>query len=803
MKRIILLWLCLLLAGYTLYAQTSLFSYGSSWKYLDNGTDQGTAWRSLSFNDSAWKTGAGKFGYGLSGLATVVSYGPNASQKYITTYFRKTIFLANPSGFTDFPAGVMRDDGIVVFVNGVEVYRSNMPAGSINYATLGKDAVDNGTVTQAFTINKSAFVSGNNVIAVEVHQKTATNADLAFDLQLSGNEPLTDGTPPSVVTINRQLPAGEFTNATAVTYRVTFSEKVRGVDAADFITVPSGGNARGTLTKVGLTSNASSLTDAVKLVGADSTTYDVTIRGIAGSGSLRLNVKDNNTGITDAAGNAFNGGFTNGQSYTIDAFSSPGFHSLMDLNSLTISTQTREVPQAKVWNYAGKWWAVLATSGGTKLFRLDNTSWTDVLTVVTQTNCRADCRVAGNLVHMLLFRGTSTSYFVSLEYDPATNTYKRWTQRTSNTNLLFESGTHTVTLDLDTTKRIWLASNNLGNMQVRWSDPPYTTFSSPITIASGATNNDICTITALPGKIGVLWSDQNARRFGFKTHNDGDNATLWSADEQPAIQSALNVGDGMGDFQLNITAASDGTLYCAVKTAYDKNSYPTIALLVRRPNNTWDHLYPVTSSKEGDRPFVILNEAAGKVKVFYTHHVTNFDGTRSGDILYREASTSAISFGGPITLMSGNGLNSLIYTSSTHQTYNPAVVVLTTNESANPLNMLSVLATDDTPPEILARVSTAPVQETINAGNYEIKWFARPNPFAFITTVDFSLSQSNRYTVILYDSKGRSIRMLKQGWGVAGIRNTVLIEGSHLANGLYLIKIQTDRQIQTLKLLKR
>jgi hypothetical protein len=338
---------------------------------------------------------------------------------------------------------------------------------------------------------------------------------------------------------------------------------------------------------------------------------------------------------------------------------------------------------------------------------------------------------------------------------------------------------------------------------VRWSDPPYTTFSSPITIASGATNNDICTITVLPGKIGVLWSDQNARRFGFKTHNDGDNATLWSADEQPAIQSALNVGDGMGDFQLNITAASDGTLYCAVKTAYDKNSYPTIALLVRRPNNTWDHLYPVTSSKEGDRPFVILNEAAGKVKVFYTHHVTNFDGTRSGDILYREASTSAISFGGPITLMSGNGLNSLIYTSSTHQTYNPAIVVLTTNESASPLNMLSVLATDDTPPEILARVSTAPVQETINAGNYEIKWFARPNPFAFSTTVDFSLSQSNRYTVILYDSKGRSIRMLKQGWGVAGIRNTVLIEGSHLANGLYLIKIQTDRQIQTLKLLKR
>ena len=180
------------------------------------------------------------------------------------------------------------------------------------------------------------------------------------------------------------------------------------------------------------------------------------------------------------------------------------------------------------------------------------------------------------------------------------------------------------------------------------------------------------------------------------------------------------------------------------------------------------------------------------MKVFYTVHITNFDDTRSGDILYREASTAAISFGAPVTLLSGNGINSLIYTSSTHQTYSPGVVVLTTNESVNPLKTVGVLATDETATANLARVAIA--QETP---------LVHPNPFVFSTTVNFSLSQSDRYILTLYDSKGRRIRVIGQGWAEARVRNTVRIDGTHLASGLYLVKIQTGWYIQTLKLLKK
>ena len=114
----------------------TLVAYGASWKYLDNGTNQGTAWRGTSFNDGTWASGNAQLGYGDGDEATVVSYGPNASNKYITTYFRKTITIADASILTSISGNVKRDDGIAIYVNGTEVYRNNLAAGAA-YNTLG------------------------------------------------------------------------------------------------------------------------------------------------------------------------------------------------------------------------------------------------------------------------------------------------------------------------------------------------------------------------------------------------------------------------------------------------------------------------------------------------------------------------------------------------------------------------------------------------------------------------------------------------------------------------------------------
>lgn len=169
-----------------------LVSTGAVWKYLDTGSSQGTAWRSLSFDDSNWASGPAELGYGDSGdgrpEATVVSFGPNAGSKHITTYFRREFILTTPSSFTSLQLRLLRDDGAVVYLNDVEVFRSNLPAGDILFSTLASTAIGGTNESQFITgaIDPLLLRAGTNVIAVEIHQNSASSSDLSFDLALLG-----------------------------------------------------------------------------------------------------------------------------------------------------------------------------------------------------------------------------------------------------------------------------------------------------------------------------------------------------------------------------------------------------------------------------------------------------------------------------------------------------------------------------------------------------------------------------------------------------------------------------------------
>jgi len=277
----------------------ALVNFNSSWKYLDNGSNQGTAWTASAFSDATWKTGTGKFGYGITDAATLVSFGSSSTKKYITTYFRKTISVQNPAIYPTLAGKIKRDDGVIVYINGKEVYRSNL-TGNVSSTTLATESADNGYTAQPFVINSPGLLTGTNIIAVEVHQAKANTPDMAFDLELTAAAP-------SVLSINRQQPATSTTNSTSVTHRVTFSSPVTGVDRADFVVSVLSGSLSSTLA-----------TDAVQPVGTDGSTFDVTTSSIAGNGVIRLDLNNTGTGITNAAGIAISAGFNTGQTYTIN-----------------------------------------------------------------------------------------------------------------------------------------------------------------------------------------------------------------------------------------------------------------------------------------------------------------------------------------------------------------------------------------------------------------------------------------------------------------------------------------------------
>jgi hypothetical protein len=461
------------------------------------------------------------------------------------------------------------------------------------------------------------------------------------------------------------------------------------------------------------------------------------------------------------------------------AFNSPylkaqGFEYITALTPTSAVKNTGEKPQSKVWNYDGKWWAVFPISSGTYVWRLDGTNWTSVLNISSSSNVKADCKVVNNVCHILLWRKEDyPSQLISLEYVPASFTYKLWTSRPTTALIDLDAGVETGTIDIDGTGRMWLASDGTDEINVRWSDPPYSVWSSPIILATGVEEDDICVIISMPvqGQVGVLWSNQNTQRFGFKTHHKLANPSVWSADEMPASQSALNIKDGMADDHLNVALANDGTLYCAVKTSYDTPGYPQLALLIRNPAGIWDNLYEVSES--GTRPIVILNEAIGKLKIIYA------SSTNDGDILYRESSTTSISFDSPMLLIGGLYNNP----TSAKNNYDSEIVILASDTTT----IVGVRAKD---------FSITTGLETAQVNGFRVY----PNPAhdkLFLELPDWA-----EHEATISFSKPEGGTCLNINAWVEQNRLQVDLTNLNLNPGLYLITIQSAVRSAVLKFIK-
>ena len=170
--------------------QATLVSKGSEWRYLDDGSDQGAGWRYSGFDDSSWASGAAELGYGDGGEATVVSYGGDAANKYVTTYFRHRFTVENAWQISEVTVNLMRDDGAVVYLNGQELFRDLMPGGEVDYQTLATTYVSHADESRYFEyaefVNDATdlLIDGENVLAVEIHQNARTSSDISFDLEM-------------------------------------------------------------------------------------------------------------------------------------------------------------------------------------------------------------------------------------------------------------------------------------------------------------------------------------------------------------------------------------------------------------------------------------------------------------------------------------------------------------------------------------------------------------------------------------------------------------------------------------------
>ena len=166
----------------------TLVSQGSTWNYSATGIDLPANWVTAGYNDAAWPSGPAKLGYGDGDEATVIGYGPDPNNKYVTTFFRHTFQVTSAASYSNLKVGLRRDDGGIVYFNGTEIFRSNMPEGPIGFSTFASAVVGGADETTFYEhpVDPSLLVDGANILAVRIHQVGGNSSDLSFDLYLTG-----------------------------------------------------------------------------------------------------------------------------------------------------------------------------------------------------------------------------------------------------------------------------------------------------------------------------------------------------------------------------------------------------------------------------------------------------------------------------------------------------------------------------------------------------------------------------------------------------------------------------------------
>ncbi len=163
-------------------ASGQLISLGSSWAYHDlmmaPPQQSGTEWYELSYDTMSWGVGPAQLGYGDGDEATEIS------SSALTGYFRHVFNVNDPDDFSSLNLYLVYDDGAVIYLNGAEVWRKNMPEGPVDYGTFASsNSGDNATATMNVA---NTLVVGDNILAVEVHQRSAGSSDISFDFSVDG-----------------------------------------------------------------------------------------------------------------------------------------------------------------------------------------------------------------------------------------------------------------------------------------------------------------------------------------------------------------------------------------------------------------------------------------------------------------------------------------------------------------------------------------------------------------------------------------------------------------------------------------
>ena len=323
------------------------------------------------------------------------------------------------------------------------------------------------------------------------------------------------------------------------------------------------------------------------------------------------------------------------------------FYKPAGASSNRVLAPTGEKPQSKLWYNDGRWWADLFSPAARahRIFVLNRATqqWADTgVTLDPRPQTKSDCLWDGTHLYVASGGGleaTGAALDAKLfRYSYAGGKYRL---DSGFPVTIRTGGAEAIVLAKDSTGRLWATFAQQNRIYVTRSTTADTKWGTPFVVPASGTNttvsaDDISTVVAYGGKIGVLWSNQTDGGFYFASHTDGAAATKWTG-------GVVARGANLADDHLSIKALqadSSGSVYAVVKTSLNTPGQPQIELLIGRPQPNgklgWRAVVVNTNGHE-TRPILLLDASNRRALIFMADE-------SGGQIYYKATSLDAPAF---------------------------------------------------------------------------------------------------------------------------------------------------------------
>ncbi len=181
-----------------------LLGFGATWRYNESGADLGPSWAAVAHPvGGGWESGPGAHAFASPAppvpVGTLLAF-PNFNNPYVVTYYFETEFALSAAEAAALETLALRhvlDDGAIIYLNGTEIFRYNLPAGSVSASTLAAEVGNSAIVGPvAVALPPGLAVAGSNRLSVEVHQSSTDSGDVVFGLEVASQVETDPGAPP-------------------------------------------------------------------------------------------------------------------------------------------------------------------------------------------------------------------------------------------------------------------------------------------------------------------------------------------------------------------------------------------------------------------------------------------------------------------------------------------------------------------------------------------------------------------------------------------------------------------------------